>query len=219
MSWIYAKIVCGFSLSIFILSGCSLTNILSENEEYDFRKVRWGYSKERVALNETDSTLHENSENYLLYKCKINGVHCSLIYTFKDNRLRTAGYLTIAPIPDADDLIKEAVKNHGVPEDTQGEKIWKTPRTMIYAALSPTVRVEQVTKYEYTRSGLVKDAVRNQLPGGKAGIRRYWDGVYTHVDRAFFDQLHEMDLPLADLSFYEKRLMGVVIKARRIYKR
>ena len=43
------------------------------------------------------------------YKHEIGGVYCKLVYTFKDNKLRTAGYVTETPVQNADNLIKEAV--------------------------------------------------------------------------------------------------------------
>ena len=42
------------------------------------------------------------------------------------------------------------------------------------------------------------------------------DGVYTHVDPAFFNELHEMNFPALELSFYDKQLMGVLLKGRRL---
>ena len=61
------------------------------NSNYHFRKVRWGFSRERVELSEAGNTIFERKDNAVVYKCKVNGVYCKLIYTFKDNKLRAAG--------------------------------------------------------------------------------------------------------------------------------
>ena len=117
-----------------------------KDSNFHFRKVRWGYGRERVKLAEVGNTVHKQTDNTLVYKTKVNGVYCNLIYTFKDNKLRTAGYLTITPIPSADDLIKEAIEKHGEPESNRSycgglqEKVWKTHDTVIFANLYPTVK-------------------------------------------------------------------------------
>lgn len=199
-----------------------LGKLFSEGDgNYDFRKVRWGWPRERVEFAESGNTVFERKDNAIVYKHEINGVHCNLIYTFKNNRLRTAGYLSITPIPNAENLIKEAVEKHGMPTthkthpDGLEEMVWKTPETVIFCNLSPTVTKLTPTEYEYSGRGLLQDIVRNQLPQQQPGTIYYWDGVYAHVDPAFFNQLHEENLPLSKLSFYEKQLLGIILKNRR----
>ena len=199
-----------------------LGNILSEGDSnYHFRKVRWGWSRERVELAESGNTVFERRDNATVYKHKLNGVYCRLIYTFKNNKLRTAGYLSITPIPNAENLIKEAVDKHGMPTthktylDGLEEMIWKTSEMVIFCNLSPTVTKLTPTKYKYSGRGLLQDIVKNELPKQQPGGITYWDGVYAHVDPAFFKQLHEVNSPLSELSFYEKQLLGVLFKSRR----
>ena len=47
------------------------------------------------------------------------------------------------------------------------------------------------------------------------GVIKYFDGVFAYVDRAFYDQLYEVEFPLSELSFYEKQLMGVIERGKR----
>ena len=189
------------------------------NSNYHFRKVRWGFSRERVEFSETGNTVIERRGNAIAYNCKVNGVYCKLIYTFKDNKLRAAGYVTINPIPTADNLTKEAVSTHGMPDihetylDGLEELVWKTPDTVIFANLSPTVTKVTPSKYDYSNRGLLKGVLKEQSQPGRIV---YKDGVYTHVDPAFFNELHEMNFPALELSFYEKQLMGVLLKGRRL---
>ena len=196
-----------------------LLDTVGDNSPYHFRKVRWGFSRERVELSEKGNTVFERRDNAVVYKCKVNGVHCKLIYTFKDNRLRAAGYVTINPITTADNLIKEAITTHGMPDiheqypDGLEELVWKTPDTVIFTNLSPTVTKVTPTQYEYSNRGLLKDVLKERSQPGRIV---YKDGVYTHVDPAFFNELHEMNFPALDLSFYEKQLMGVLLKGRRL---
>ena len=190
-----------------------------ENSNYHFRKVKWGFSRERVELSEAGNTVIERRGNAIAYNCKVNGVYCKLIYTFKDNKLRAAGYVTINPIPTADNLTKEAVSTHGMPDihetylDGLEELVWKTPDTVIFANLSPTVTKVTPSKYDYSNRGLLKGVLKEQSQPGRIV---YKDGVYTHVDPAFFNELHEMNFPALELSFYEKQLMGVLLKGRRL---
>ena len=55
-----------------------------DNSNYHFRKVRWGFSRERVEFSEAGNTVFERKDNAVVYNCKVNGVYCKLIYTFKD---------------------------------------------------------------------------------------------------------------------------------------
>ena len=202
-----------------------LSNIFSEGSNYHFRKVRWGFSRERVELAEAGNTIFERKDNAIVYKVKLNAVYCQLIYTFKDNRLRTAGYMTITPIPNADNLIKEAVDKHGMPDiherfpDRREEMTWKTHDTVIFANFYPSRTKLTQTQYDYARDrfgnptgGLLQDVLKSKLEGRNPGKIIYLDGTYAHVDPAFFKQLHEVNSPLSELSFYEKRLMGIILR-------
>ena len=193
-----------------------------EEGDYHFRKVRWGYSRERVALAERGNRVYKRTENELVYGCKLNGVNCALVYTFKDNKLRTAGYLTIQPIPHADNLIKAAVDKYGVPDihdesdDGFGEMVWKETETVIYANLDTPVQKRFKTHYRASPTGGLFKDIPNQLP--ESVHITYLDGAYAHVDRAFFNAIHESAerFPLDDLSSYEKRLTGVTLRGKQI---
>ena len=196
-----------------------LSNIFSGDSGFHFRKVRWGFSQERVELAEAGNTVYKRDENVLVYKCKLNGVYCELVYTFKDNKLRTAGYLSITPIPNADNLIKEAADKYGVPDihetymDGLEEMVWKETETVIFSNLDPSTKKLIQRDRRYSGRGLFKD-LSNQPQ--ESGLITYWDGAYAHVDRAFFDALDESEkrFPIDELSFYEKRLTGIVLRGK-----
>ncbi len=204
---------------ILTITGCSAHSILdalSEGSNPDFREVRWGWSQERVELAEAGNTVFERAGNALVYKHKINDVDCKLIYTFKDNKLRAAGYLTDTPIINADNMIKEAVEKHGMPTAETDGMVWTTPDTVIYADVYSSVRRSTATRYRYSSGGLLQDLLQEELAKrGGAGDIVYFDGVFAYIDRAFYDELHETELPLDELSFYEKQLMGVLKRGNR----
>lgn len=145
----------------------------------------------------------------------INDVYCKLVYTFKNNKLRTAGYVTDEPVQNAENLIREAVKKHGMPTE-EGDLVWKGVDTVIYADVYTSVEKRTMTKYQYSSGGLLKEVLAKNLAAReKPGKIFYLDDVFAYVDRRFFDKLHEINFPLQELSFYEKQLMGIIQRRGR----
>lgn len=75
--------------------------VSSGNEKYDFRKTKWGMSKEQVKEIEKSSILLEEDvmndsmrgcDGILHYKGEINGLDCGVYYYFMKNRLVSAAY-------------------------------------------------------------------------------------------------------------------------------
>lgn len=188
---------------------------------YHFRQTRWGFSRDRVELSEVGNTVEKRTPQAIVYRCKINGVNCRLIYTFENNKLRTAGYITVDPVPHADNLRKAVVDKYGPPDgqetydDGLKEMIWTTPDTVIFSNLSPTVTRQTQTPYDHTDGGLLKGLIEKQRLETRAGSIVYYDGVHAHIDKAFFYKLQELRYPLDELSSYEKQLMGVTVRGRR----
>ena len=222
MKDIMSKLLCFYMVGILmvVITGCashSILDSLSEDSNHSFREVRWGFSQERVELAEAGNRVYERTENALVYRHKINGVDCLLIYTFKDNQLRTAGYVTLTPVMNAENIIKEAVDKHGMPTTVNNtEMMWKNSDTVVFANVYDSVKKVTQTKYQHTSGGLLRDVLqRNLASRGEAGVIKYFDGVFAYVDRAFYDQLYEVEFPLSELSFYEKQLMGVIERGKR----
>ncbi|MCE2414895.1 hypothetical protein J4G07_12915 [Candidatus Poribacteria bacterium] len=216
------RFMCVYVVGVLIvaISGCashSILGSLSEDANHAFREVRWGFSQERVELAEAGNRVYERTENALVYRHKINGVDCLLIYTFKDNQLRTAGYVTVTPVMNAENIIEEAVDKYGMPTTVNNtEMMWKNSNTVIFANVYDSVKKVTQTKYQHTSGGLLRDVLQQNLAKrGEEGVIKYFDGVFAYVDRAFYDQLYEMEFPLSELSFYEKQLMGVIERGKR----
>ena len=199
--------------------------IAQDNIGYHFRRSRWGFSRERVELSEASNTVLKRTPQVLIYRCKINEVNCHLVYTFEKNKLRTAGYITVEPIPDADDLRKAAVDKYGPPDGQETyeegpneglkEMIWTTMDTVIFSNLYPTVTQQTLTPYDRTDGGLLKGLLEKQRSETQAGNIVYYTGVHAYIDKAFFYKLQELRYPLDELSSYEKQLMGVTVKGKR----
>ena len=203
-----------------------LSDLFSQDETgYHFRKVQWGFSRERVELAEVGNTVHKRTPETLVYRCKISGVNCALVYTFENNKLRTAGYITVDPVPDADNLRKAVVEKYGPPDGQETyedgpnaglrEMIWTTDHTVIFSNLYPTVTKQTLTPYDYTDGGLLKGLVEKQRSETRSGDIVYYTGVHAHIDKAFFYKLQGLRFPLDELSSYEKQLMGVTVKGKR----
>ena len=199
--------------------------LLEDKKGYHFRSVRWGFSRDRVELSEVGNTVLKRTPQAIVYRDKINGVNCHLIYTFENNKLRTAGYITIEPVPDADNLRKAVVDKYGPPDGQETyedgpneglrEMIWTTAHTVIFSNLYPTVTKQTLTPYNRTDGGLLKGLIEKQQSATRAGNIVYYTGVHAHIDKAFFYKLQELRFPLDELSSYEKQLMGVTVKGKR----
>ena len=199
--------------------------LLEDNTGYHFRKTRWGFPRERVELSEVGNTVHKRTPQVLVYQCKINEVNCALVYTFEKNKLRTAGYITVQPVPNADNLRKAVVDKYGPPDGQETyedgpneglrEMIWTTADTVIFSNLYPAVTKQTLTPYDRTDGGLLKGLIEKQRAENRAGDIVYYSGVHAHIDKAFFYKLQELRYPLDELSIHEKVLMGYLVPGKR----
>lgn len=195
-----------------------IPEFLDEDQSgYDFRKTRWGFTPERVKLSEVAAGRRpdEDTREQLVYTLKINDVKCKLVYTFKDNKLRTAGFITKQPIKNAENLIQTVLDRHGMPEDTEKGMVWKGADSVIYTDSYASVIKETQTRYKYTDGGLLSNILSQELQNReKAGEIVHFDGVIGYVDREFYDALYKMRYRptelLLELSLYEKQLMGII---------
>ena len=199
--------------TVAFFTGCashSFLDALSEDSTYHFRKVRWGFSQERVKLAEAGTRMIERTGDTLIYEAKLNGVQCRLIYTFKDNKLRAAGYLSEIPIPNADNIIDKVDAKYGQPDTGDDGMIWKTSDTVIRAKVYESGRRTTITSHQYSPGGFLQGYVlRRPAKRIEDAVVTYLDGVLAYFDRNFLDALDEASFPLEELSFYEEQFMGV----------
>ena len=93
-------------LSILFIGCANLGRIASDtNQTYDFRKTRWGFTQERVRLTEQGKRMHLKKGNVVIYNHSIDNIQCKIVYTFKNNKLRAAGYITDKPVKGAQKII------------------------------------------------------------------------------------------------------------------
>ena len=81
------------------------------------------------------------------------------------------------------------------------------PKSIVYVDGYSTHTRARTSTYE--RSSGVLELILNEKPED-AEITIRWDGVLTYIDRNYYRELSEMKLPLLDLSYYEKRLFGIL---------
>ena len=203
-----------------------IPELLSEGESsYNFRKTRWGFSPERVKLSEKGIRPDESTRELLVYRIPINGIKCKLIYTFKDNKLRTAGYITIEPVRNAESLIQKVLDEYNMPmPELEHGMVWKGDDSIVWTNSYTTVIKETLTKYRYSDGGMLGDLLYKEFSEReKAGEIAYFDGVIGYVNKKFYDELHKearrsespLDFVLFRLSHYEKQLMGIIEKSGR----
>lgn len=205
---------CGVVLLAF---GCvnlqEIGNSLSEEGDYHFRKTRWGYSQAMVELSEQKqgSRLFFRKENVLIYNERIADIPLKLVYSFEDDRLRAAGYLTENPIKNTKMIYEYVRETLGDPNDRiSGGSVWADYETLIY--LNGYLGFEIRSDPGHVKSPGLLERIPQKPREGTAGTISFRHVVWTYVDQNFFRQLHEVEDPLAELSYYDKRLLDVLRK-------
>lgn len=67
----------------------SLVDLIKNDSNYDFRKVRWGMTKKEV-MNSEDARLLKNEDDRLDYAISLFGYDCNVSYSFINEKLSTA---------------------------------------------------------------------------------------------------------------------------------
>lgn len=215
------KTVVYLTLPILIfLTGCaSISKSLSEDnkDDYDFRYTRWGDSRQRVLLAEKDQQVYQRTNDLLIYRTKVAGIPALLVYTFNDNKLRAAGYITEKPVLDAQKMTKMCVEEHGTPTEKLKEgMIWRTPDTVVYTHAYPSRITLRQPRYDRTNGSLIANAVRNYSRLKSKSTDR-WDGVWSYIDAEFYNENHKSKAQSTDLSLFEKMLFGIIKRNENIH--
>lgn len=116
---------------IFVLFCCSI----STAQEYDFRQVNWGMSKEEVRAVEKQEPADEDIggvQETFAYKTKISSFDSYLGYIFVNNKLSGAGYYIQQEHVNQNDYIDDynklkdlLIQKYGKP--VNDEVLWKNP--------------------------------------------------------------------------------------------
>ena len=211
--WIKAVQYIVLCVPVLLSIGCgigNLENALSDKRDYHFRKTRWGYSKAMVMMSEQKkgTRLFYRKGNTLIYNERISDMPVKLVYCFENDQLRAAGYVTNRPVIMAKKVFDDISETLGEPIDMiSGGMVWADYDTLVY--INAYVSHVSVSPAQYQHSqGLLR--LLDKTPKKEAGKILRWDGVWTYVDQNFFRQLHEVDFPVDELSFYEKRLFAIL---------
>ncbi|MGE4194620.1 MAG: hypothetical protein AB7E51_14625 [Pseudodesulfovibrio sp.] len=70
-----------------------LCSIAHAEDKFDFRKTRWGMTKEEVIASEGENQRLESSRDELYFQEVIDGIAFFVSYDFIDNRLVSASYI------------------------------------------------------------------------------------------------------------------------------
>jgi hypothetical protein len=163
-----------------------------------------------VLLAEQGKRMHRKTENVVIFNHSMDNIRCKIVYTFKDHKLRAAGYITDTPVKGAQNIIKRSVVELGEPTQILNDgMLWITENTLIYSNAYIS-RIDVPANPEYQKSGgILSHLLQSQQPTGE--IRR-WDGVWAYIDQDFFREINEAShpYPLDALSFHEKLLFGVL---------
>lgn len=117
----------------YVLIGCNPKALL-ESEPYDFRKARWGYTKEMVLVSEQGKRLHVKKGNLIIYNHAFGHIQAKIVYCFQDNKLTAAGYITDKPVKDAELILARSVAKHGKPDKKRVDGFqWDLERSIVYS--------------------------------------------------------------------------------------
>ena len=199
-------IFCLLPITIFLIS-CSKQKFMdtfSQKQHYDFRKVRWGMSQAQVELSESDNIMAWRTTTEIIYNVKVSNIPCKVIYTFKNNRLRTAGYITPIPKKNVDNIIEKCIAKHAHPTTVYGGKTWEGSHSVVHSRSYASFYSIVQTKYRHRSGG----ALGLGLPSPVSTTTRS-NATFMYIDTQFWNEIHAAKLPLNNLSFYEQHLLGI----------
>ena len=128
---VFVAILLGY---VFVFTSVNDTSVDSSNyteENYNFRKTKWGYSKKQIINSEKTSLVKDNM-GILVYSDRILDLDCMIIYILLDDKLVRAKYIITDKSLGTWDYLpsylkfKDALKSkYGKPVKEVAE--WKNP--------------------------------------------------------------------------------------------
>lgn len=205
---------------LLLLTSCSpVIDALSQDKRsYNFHETSWGYTQAQVELSEIEqeSKIALRTPETLIYQCWLGDVKALRIYTFKNNRLRCAGYITKHPVKGKVDnrFHKLSIEKHGEPTySTNSGDVWIHGNTVIYAkSYTSYLRAAVPQGIRTTVVVLDSGVFDSGLPTQRStypGIITRWSSVWSYTDRNFHSEMQEVKFPSHELSLSEKVLFGL----------
>lgn len=152
---------------ILLSLGCAnLVETLSASGAYHFRKARWGYTREMVLASEQGKRLFLKKGNTLVFNHRINDIPLKIVYTFKENRLRAAGYITDQPVTGADKIIEQSVEELGEPTQILNDgMLWLDDETLVYSNAYASRVSDRDSQYTFSGGILSRVLDHRETPG------------------------------------------------------
>ncbi len=104
------------------------TIIIFADEQYDFRKVRWGMSRDEVKASEPNK-LEDKNDTMIAYRYKVAGMESRTVYVFTKEKLVQAGYTFVEKhsnlnihISDYGKIKEILIQKYGLP--TMDQQLW-----------------------------------------------------------------------------------------------
>lgn len=226
--WIFLKSaqVCTALFCLLLTTfanGCAnLQTALLAPQTDHFRKVRWGTSKASVLLAEQGKRIHFDNGDTLVFKHRHNDFPILLVYCFRKNQLRSAGYLTANPatLKDPTRLFQqELLEVLGEPTVTfkDGGILWKSDETLTYTNTYPAGNSD-IHNIESIR-------MRPVLEGNRISPRidlktnkfKNWHGICAYIDSNFYHELNSESMSsstFGEPSYYEEIMFGIFREIR-----
>lgn len=97
-----------------------------DNSKPDFRKAKWGDSKQKVMEIEGEPDQYD-TESLYVFRSNLAGMSCDVAYVFTDNKLTMAKYLFCETHTNKNDYISDYRKLVRLLTEKYGEPSWNAP--------------------------------------------------------------------------------------------
>ena len=151
-------------LSALIVGCANLAGGLSQSSQYDFRKTKWGFSQARVMIAEQGKPIQQKKENAVIFNHVIDDTQCKILYCFKDDKLRAAGYLTLAPV--SEDAMSALLHSGQIRK--WGDGIWAYLSPDFFEELKKArIPTDELFYYEAMLLGMEMNASMRKIKGAE----------------------------------------------------
>ncbi|GAB7082307.1 hypothetical protein [Megalodesulfovibrio paquesii] len=116
---------------VLLVTVMAMTSTAWAGDEFDFRKTRWGMSKEEVKRSETEKLVEDSKDTLIYLTTLLNGKKVALFYFFAGNKLVRTKYGLQEKYTNKNDyyylfflpLQESLIKKYGEPNEAK--RLWR----------------------------------------------------------------------------------------------
>jgi len=155
----------------------------TQRPEFDFRKARWGMSKEEVMASEREKLIFDN-ENSIEYRVFIGELQAQANYKFQDDKLIRGGYYFLKEYEDKNEYIKnyELLKERMI--EAKGP-----PAIDKVVEINPSAQIDPENKGQAVCDGNIIYGSQWAYPGSDIQLVFRGDGTNCYLTITFLKSL------------------------------